>query len=85
MLRIEQSTTAGTTSIALQGKLLSPWRDAVSGAVAAAQSGAIVQLDLTALSFVDHDGVELLRVLQRQGVELAGASAFIEGLLATPP
>jgi hypothetical protein len=82
MLRITQSPSVQLTTINLEGKLLAPWIDEVRAAVAAAQTQGAVRLNLEAMSFADHAGVELLRELSKQGVPHVGASAFMEVLIA---
>ena len=43
-----------------------------------------VRLNLEHLSFADAAGIEMLREVRSDGVQLIGASPLIEGLLATP-
>jgi len=81
MLRITQSPAIRITTINLEGKLLEPWVDEVRTAVADARAHGLVRLNLAELRFVDHLGVDLLRGLRADGIELTGGSAFIEGLL----
>lgn len=82
MLRITQLPAVQITTINLDGKLLEPWVDEVRSAVAAARTTGGVRLNLDELRFVDHAGVELLRALRCDGVELTGGSALIQALLA---
>jgi ABC-type transporter Mla MlaB component len=84
MLRLLQSPGRPVTIIALEGKLTSPWVPELRAAVDSARATGTVRLNLSALSWVDHDGANLLRSLRDSGVELAAASIFIEELLANP-
>jgi hypothetical protein len=84
MLRISQSPSVLLITINLEGKLLAPWIEEVRSAIAAAQLQGAVQLNLEALTFADHAGVDLLREFSKQGVLRIGASGLIEGLIAMP-
>jgi anti-anti-sigma regulatory factor len=84
MLRLIQSLAAPLRIIALEGKLTAPWLPELRAAVAEARASGGVSLNLAGLSFVDHDGAELLRTLRKDGVQLMGASRFIEELLVAP-
>ncbi len=84
MLRITRDPADQVIIINLEGKLLGPWIEEVQAAVAAARENGAVRMNLEGLSFIDHPGVELLRILRKNGVELVGGSAFIHGLLAVP-
>jgi anti-anti-sigma regulatory factor len=83
MLRI--TWVAGSDAapvLKLEGKLLGPWVSEVreAWAQAAARSGRI-RLDLSAVSFVDAAGAQLLRELRRQGLTFAACSPFVAELL----
>ena len=66
-------------TLQLEGKLLEPWVDEVRQACA--PSGGHSRLDLSAVTFVDAAGVELLRELIRQGIEIAAYSGYVAELL----
>lgn len=83
MLRLVQSVSAPVTVISVEGKLTAPWVPELRTAVGAARNSGVVRLNLSELSFVDHDGASLLRSLRDSGVELSAASKFIEELLAS--
>ncbi len=68
-------------TIHLEGKLLTPWLEEVSTAIASARDSGSFQVDLAGLSFADHEGAALLRRLRSEGITVVGGSAFIEGLL----
>ena len=81
MLRITRLPSIQVTTLSLEGKLLEPWLDALRAAIATAQVDGAVRLNLAQLNYIDHAGVALLLRLQRDGVEISGASAFIARLL----
>lgn len=83
MLRISHSGSATPATIDLEGKLLGPWVDELRKVIAALRVQETVCLSLTHLSFADAEGIDLLRTLRHEGIELAGASPLIEGLLAS--
>jgi len=69
-------------AIRLEGKLLRPWVDEVRKAcVSATDPACRTSLDLSALTFVDAAGEELLRKLIGQGVEVVACSSYVAELL----
>jgi len=83
MLRISQRGSVTLATIDLEGKLLGPWVDELRKVIAALRVQEAVCLTLTHLSFADAEGIDLLRALRREGIQLAGASPLIECLLAS--
>ena len=82
MLRITDSgRSAADRTVKLEGKLVQPWVEEVRKLFLAAEVGTLPRLDLSCLSFVDRDGTELLRQLQRQGVHIEPCSPFVAELL----
>ena len=81
MLRINQSPAIALTTIALEGKLMAAWLPELHQAVDTARAEGAVRLNLSGLSFIDPAGVETLRALHATGVDLTGASRFIQELL----
>src|SRR5262245_50423519 len=83
MLRITRVTgTHLNQTIRLEGKLLRPWVDEVRKACASATDPAgQTCLDLSALTFVDAAGEELLRELSGQGIEVVACSSYVAELL----
>ena len=65
----------------LEGKLLEPWVDEVRTLFPPAAGDLLPRLDLSALTFVDAIGTELLRQLLRQGVAIESCSPFVAALL----
>jgi hypothetical protein len=71
-----------TQTIKLEGKLLRPWVDEVRKACASGKDPAgRSSLDLSALTFVDAAGEELLRELIDQGIEIVACSSYVAELL----
>ena len=78
--RIEQDD-AGPV-IKLEGKLLGPWVDEVLQACAAANPSAQrPRLDLSAVSYADAAGIDLLRALRDQEVTIVACSGYVAELL----
>jgi len=82
MLRMTRSGSAEGAVLLLEGKLTDPWTEELRTEVA--RDGRIRRLDLSGLSYVDAGGARLLHQLERRGVELFSASAFVRGLLDLP-
>ena len=82
MLRITQVHLDDATIIGLEGRLIGPWVDEATAAIAIAGRRGAVRLNLKHLAFADGAGIELLRTLRTSGVPLLGGNAFIEALLA---
>lgn len=82
MLRITSSTKDGTAWLRLEGKLVGPWVDECRTACAreTGRDGRLA-LDLAAVTFVDADGVRLLRQLVDQGTDIPVRSNFVTELL----
>jgi ABC-type transporter Mla MlaB component len=67
--------------VALEGKLLRPWVNEIRELFCQRVPAPLPRLDLSALTFVDGAGVELLRDLIRQGAKVESCSAFVAALL----
>jgi ABC-type transporter Mla MlaB component len=82
MLRITETADGPGTLLRLEGKLTGPWVEEL-GRACEAQAGrpAGVSLDLSAVTFVDPSGVNLLRELTALGVSVRAASRFVAELL----
>lgn len=79
MLKIStlESSRAGET-LRLEGHLGGPWVDELRRSCdRVASQGKRLTLDLAEVSFVDHEGVGLLRSLKRTNVELTNCSPFV--------
>ena len=83
MLKISEiaQNDSGRT-LKLEGKLLGPWVDELRNVCTQPLDGLEqVGLDLTAVTFVNAAGAELLRELIRQGIIITHCSAFVAELL----
>jgi anti-anti-sigma regulatory factor len=82
LLRITRSTKDGTLWLKLEGKLVGPWVDECRTACTR-ETGRDrrLALDLSEVTFVDSDGVHLLRLLVEQGVDIPVCSNFVAELL----
>ena len=82
MLRITRLMgTHLTQTIRVEGKLLRPWVDEVRKAcVSGTDPARRTSLDLSALTFVDAAGEELLRELIGQGIEVVACSSYVAEL-----
>ena len=66
MLRITQTVHAsGAPVIKLEGKLLAPWIDQVRALCVHSTVAGMPMLDLSALTFADQAGTQLLQGLQQ--------------------
>ena len=83
MLRITLLSRKGLgLTIKLEGVLLGPWVASVRDACAARGLRPLpLRLDLAAVSYVDTEGIQLLRDLVAEGVEIATCSSFVGELL----
>jgi hypothetical protein len=87
MLRIVVETARGSGTVRAEGRVIGPWveelRRSCEGVLT---SGAALAVDLSDVSFVDRDGIELLRSLRSRRVALLNYSAFVaEQLKAWEP
>jgi hypothetical protein len=77
MLRISRLPGPAPVTLKLEGKLMGPWVDALREACA----GDPVRLDLSAVAFVDSEGLALLHELLTGQVTLAACSSLVAELL----
>jgi hypothetical protein len=69
-------------TIKLEGEILGPWLGAVRDACTKrVRRSSRLRLDLAAVTYVDAAGVQLLRDLVGEGIEIAACSLFIAELL----
>jgi hypothetical protein len=81
LLRISETEGDGITTVHLEGSLLSAWVGEVRSALAWRAATGPVRMDLTELRYADAAGIELLRALQAQGIEIASSSPYSSALL----
>jgi anti-anti-sigma regulatory factor len=82
MLRIERILDGNDTVLRAAGRLTGPWVAELSRTVANAGPGAIV-LDLTDVSFADHDGLAFLLPLTAESRVVLRCSPFLTEQLST--
>jgi anti-anti-sigma regulatory factor len=82
MLRITATRTTDAGTLKVEGRLAGLWVDELSRAAAAARADAArVVLDLGDVTFVDAEGIALLRTLRDGGIALNGCSNFVARLI----
>ena len=79
MLRISVKEFSGyTATLHLEGHLVGPWVEELQlSCDQVLRESKRLTLDLTAVSFVDRDGLVLLRKLKRCEVAITNCSAFV--------
>jgi hypothetical protein len=87
MLRITRlEEPGGGTTLRLEGRLVGPWVGALRGTSEGVLArGAPLTLDLSHVSFVDPDGVALLRSMGGPRVTLVNCTPFVAEQLRTGP
>jgi len=85
MLKITRRDEADTAVIQVEGKLAGPWVKELEECwrSVAADQPRPVRVDLTAVSFIDETGEELLRTMHREHVELKAKGCFTTCLIQT--
>ena len=85
MLRITRLSQKGQgLTIKLEGEIVGAWVGAARDACAV-RGRRPLRLDLAAVTYVDAAGVQLLRDLLAEGVEIAACSSFVGALLHLEP
>ena len=83
MLRVSRINSGTSTTLKLEGKLLGPWVGELARLLGDNSVCSPIHLDLTAVSFVDGPGAQLLRDLISSGTTIVACSSFVAELLAT--
>jgi hypothetical protein len=84
MLRITVQNTSQVVLLKLEGSVKGPWVEELRKAWLAATSmanGEPVNANLSAVSFIDAAGRDLLLRMRKQGVVLTSASSFLRHML----
>jgi anti-anti-sigma regulatory factor len=83
MLKITRRDEKGTAVIQVEGKLAGPWVKELESSwrSAAAEQTTPVRVDLTAVSFIDEAGEDLLRTMHGEHVELKARGCFTTCLI----
>jgi anti-anti-sigma regulatory factor len=85
VLKITRLSRKGRVpTLKLEGEILGPWVDTVRDACAT-QGRRPPRLDLAGVTYVDAAGVQLLRDLMAEGLEIAACSSFVGELLNLEP
>lgn len=78
MLKIVVESGGATGAVRVEGRVIGPWVGELARSCDRLRaSGAGLVVDLGAVSFVDRDGVQLLRRLAAQGAVVVNASRFV--------
>ncbi|MEX5280758.1 MAG: hypothetical protein NW700_04295 [Nitrospiraceae bacterium] len=84
MLRITNRTAGRRALLVLEGRLVGEWVQVLKEECAArAKKGRDLSLDLSGLTFVDHDGIALLRQLKGLNASFIECPAFVAALCRT--
>lgn len=83
MLKITRTkTTHADQYIVVEGKLLGPWVDVARSVCVPPSAPAVhTRLDLSAVTFADEAGIQLLRDLVSQGAQIVACSTYVGELL----
>jgi len=82
MLRITSSEAASQAHLKLEGKLAGSWVEVLEQCwKQAAAEGVPVTVDLSAITYVDGRGTDLLRAMYRGGVQLNASTCLGKGIV----
>jgi anti-anti-sigma regulatory factor len=82
MLRIDRTEEGGKALLRLEGRVIGAWVEEVRRSCRDVLArGADLTLDLSAVSFVDADGIVLFRELASRRVALANTTPFVAAQL----
>lgn len=80
VLRITTKESSDSVLLKLEGGIKGPWVDELEKTWSALAKDTPVKVDLSAVSFVDERGSDLLLRIQKNGGVLEGASAFLTSM-----
>ena len=84
MLRITIHDKPRVTSFIIEGKLVGPWVKELEKCcerVLATEPSSTMLVNLTAVTFIDYEGRELLTRMRRQGVRLESAGLVMNAIV----
>jgi ABC-type transporter Mla MlaB component len=83
VLRISSAAEAGSlVTLKVEGALVGDWVPLLEAeCLRHLDARTLVELDFAGVSFVDRDGVAMVRSLITRGVQVAGASTLVNALL----
>jgi ABC-type transporter Mla MlaB component len=82
MLKITPFRSNRTTTLRVEGRLTQSTVEQLTSTAESCLAGrSNLELDLSELRFVDHEGASALRKLARRGALLLGCSGFLHELL----
>ena len=84
MLRITIHEKPSVLNFVIEGKLLGPWVKELENcweSVLAAAPPRTLLVDLTAVTFIDCEGIELLTRMRREGVRLESAGLLMDAIV----
>lgn len=79
MLKITTLTNAESTALRLEGRLAGPWVQELErcwDSVVGATTNHPLTVDLSAVTYVDSDGKDLLKKIHRQGAKLIASGCL---------
>lgn len=84
MLRVTKSNKSDPFTLKLEGKLVGRWVDVLGDSWKQAledSGGNPGGIDLTAVTYIDDRGMELLSQMHREGASLHGATCLARGIV----
>jgi anti-anti-sigma regulatory factor len=84
MLKITTLTNHGSTILRLEGRLAGPWVQELErcwDSVVGTTTSRPLTVDLSAVTYVDSDGKDLLKKLHRQGANLVASGCLTNCLV----
>jgi hypothetical protein len=85
MLRITIHDKPRVTSFVIEGQLVGPWVKELEKcweSVLAAEPSSTMLVNLTAVTFIEYEGRELLTRMRRQGARLQSAGCLMNAIVA---
>ncbi len=78
MLKIEVESRDGVGVVRAEGQMVGPWVNELRRSLEELTgAGIAATVDLGGVSFVDREGVDLLRMLEHRGVAVVNCSRFV--------